>query len=329
MLKSQLTCSYCSRIYKDPILLPCGDTICRQHLTERDIVKQNKIKCNKCKKEFGVRDNEFKLNEALKNLIESHSYLSVEELGLKQELEESVRRFYEFYEEFIQNRTNLDADIFEHFQEMRFQIDEHREKIKERIDDIALEMIDQTNKYEALYLRNIKENFSSFDDCKSLEHELNQIEETFRNPNLLAQSIKDMQQKQETALNEIQVKLNQMDRVKEFCEETNTFKPNSILLDQYEETSFFGSLKLKQYSNMNSFKSEILTGERQLVELINLCEFSRNDKWSLLYRGTRDGFGSDDFHSRCDGHSNTLTILKAKGSSYISLQRNGFSIKNV
>jgi len=48
-----------------------------------------------------------------------------------------------------------------------------------------------------------------------------------------------------------------------------------------------------------------------------LCEFSPNDKWSLLYRGTRDGFGSDVFHSRCDGHSNTLTLFKAKQSSYI------------
>jgi hypothetical protein len=36
-----------------------------------------------------------------------------------------------------------------------------------------------------------------------------------------------------------------------------------------------------------------------------------------LYRGTRDGFGSNDFHSKCDGHWNTLTILKEKKRSYI------------
>ena len=51
--------------------------------------------------------------------------------------------------------------------------------------------------------------------------------------------------------------------------------------------------------------------------MIELCDFFPYDQWSLLYRGTRDGFGSDDFHSRCDGHSNTLTIFKAKGSDYI------------
>ncbi len=31
-----------------------------------------------------------------------------------------------------------------------------------------------------------------------------------------------------------------------------------------------------------------------------------------MYRGTRDGFGAGDFHSKCDGHANTLTILKVK-----------------
>jgi hypothetical protein len=70
------------------------------------------------------------------------------------------------------------------------------------------------------------------------------------------------------------------------------------------------------FSNINPFKSQILEGEQQCLELIDLCEFSPNDKWSLLYRGTRDGFGSDDFHSKCDGHSNTLTIIKAKESEF-------------
>ncbi len=38
---------------------------------------------------------------------------------------------------------------------------------------------------------------------------------------------------------------------------------------------------------------------------------------TLLYRSTRGGFGSNDFHSKCDGHSNTFTIFKAAESSNI------------
>jgi hypothetical protein len=37
-------------------------------------------------------------------------------------------------------------------------------------------------------------------------------------------------------------------------------------------------------------------------------------KWTLLYRGSQDGFKSSNFHSKCDGHSNTVTvILTTKG----------------
>jgi hypothetical protein len=32
-------------------------------------------------------------------------------------------------------------------------------------------------------------------------------------------------------------------------------------------------------------------------------------RFSLLWRGSRDGFGASDFHSRCDGHANTLTVI--------------------
>jgi hypothetical protein len=312
-LKSQLTCSYCSKIFKDPIDLPCDDSICREHLSEQDVVKANRIKCKECNKEFQVKENQFKSNNELVNSIESQSYLSQEELSLKKELEESIQKFFEFCDDFNQNKTKLDLDVFNYFQEMRFQIDEHREELKKKIDEIALAMIDETKKNEKIYLKELNESFSLFDETQSLEDTLNQIEETFRHPNLLIETIREMQRKQEESLKDIQMKLNEINRVKIHLKATNHFEPNPSLLKQ---ESIFGSIKLNQYSNKNSLKSEILT-DQQSIDLIKLCEFSPSDKWSLLYCGTRDGFGSDDFHSKCDGHSNTLTVLKAKESKFI------------
>jgi hypothetical protein len=38
---------------------------------------------------------------------------------------------------------------------------------------------------------------------------------------------------------------------------------------------------------------------------------------SLLWRGNRDGFGASEFHRRCDGHANILTvILDTKGNVF-------------
>ena len=41
-----------------------------------------------------------------------------------------------------------------------------------------------------------------------------------------------------------------------------------------------------------------------------------NDRnWSLLYRGSRDGFGASDFHSHCDNKPNTLIIVKSENGN--------------
>jgi hypothetical protein len=53
---------------------------------------------------------------------------------------------------------------------------------------------------------------------------------------------------------------------------------------------------------------------QELPELFN--EFLDNE-FNLLWRGTREGFNTSDFHTRCDGHSNILMIVKdAKGNIF-------------
>jgi hypothetical protein len=40
-------------------------------------------------------------------------------------------------------------------------------------------------------------------------------------------------------------------------------------------------------------------------------------RFTLLWRGSRDGFGARDFHARCDGHANTLTLVEdSKGNIF-------------
>ena len=173
--------------------MPCEDSICREHLSQRDVIKQNKIKCKKCNEEFQIKNNDFKSNNQFNKLLENQSYLSGEEISLKQALEESLRKFFQFCDEFSQNKSQLESDVFDNFQEMRFQVDEHRERLKERIDkdreelkskidQIALEMIDEMKKYEETFSKSLKE---TFDDSQK---ELNQLEELFRNPNLVIKS---------------------------------------------------------------------------------------------------------------------------------------------
>jgi hypothetical protein len=313
-LKSNLTCSFCSKIFKDPIELPCGDLICKEHLTAIDVQKQNKIKCIECKKEFPVKNEEFKSVKLIQKMLDSKLYLSDNEKCLKQQIDESIRDFYKLYEEFTQNKTSIDSDVYNHLHELRFQIDEHREKLKQKIDDIALAMIEQTQKFEAEYLKTLNDQLDapleSFNK-KSIDNDLMQIDELFRDPNLLLESIQGLQRKEQDAIGSIRFKLNEMSQIRDNLKVSNKFETNL----SFSQVSF-RTLYLKDYLGLDLFNSSILT-KNQSMDLMNLCEFSKKDKWSLLYRASRDGFWAKEFHTKCDGHSNTLTIFKAKDTSYI------------
>jgi hypothetical protein len=54
--------------------------------------------------------------------------------------------------------------------------------------------------------------------------------------------------------------------------------------------------------------SAILTSVEK-TNLQSLAGFTAN--LSLLWRGTRDGFAASMFHSKCDGKTNTITIIKS------------------
>jgi hypothetical protein len=71
------------------------------------------------------------------------------------------------YEQFTLNKTTLDLDVHEHFQEIRFKLDEHREALKVKIDDVYMEMIDKTKKFEATYLKSLEDKLNA--SLKSFE----------------------------------------------------------------------------------------------------------------------------------------------------------------
>jgi hypothetical protein len=39
----------------------------------------------------------------------------------------------------------------------------------------------------------------------------------------------------------------------------------------------------------------------------------RAKRFNLLWRGSRDGFTAEEFHLRCDGRANTLTLIESSG----------------
>ncbi len=57
-VKADFTCLICSKIFKNPFVLPCGDSICEEHLKESEVLKNNSFKCQSCGEVFEVKNNE-------------------------------------------------------------------------------------------------------------------------------------------------------------------------------------------------------------------------------------------------------------------------------
>ena len=315
-LKLYLTCSYCSKILDRPITLPCADTICQEHLHENPT--KTHLKCLTCDADLNLKTlnpSDLKPNKAMQKLLDSEIYLSEEEKSLKYSLDEFIVILHHLSDEYQQTKLKLNLECHEHFQEIRRLIDIHREQIKIKIDDLALAMIDQTKVFESSFEKSLRIKFENEteetpNNKLNLDEERKDLEAKFRDPNLLIESIRYLKLKQETTIDDLKIKLKEMTQIKDHLK-ANEFKANlSVDID-----ATFGSLNLIEYFD-NPFKSKLLS-KQQSLDLIKVCEFTLDDKWTLLYRGSLHGFGGRDFHAKCDGKSNTLTVLKAATSSYV------------
>jgi hypothetical protein len=80
----------------------------------------------------------------------------------------------------------------------------------------------------------------------------------------------------------------------------------SLLSEHFDhppESVWQNTAELISHSPPPPFDSQIISDFPEIF-----AEF-RKKQFSLLWRGSRDGFEAKDFHGRCDGHSNTLTVI--------------------
>jgi hypothetical protein len=62
------------------------------------------MKCGDCKQDFEIKGKDFKTIDLVKKLLDDHVYLSDEEFALKKQIEDSIRTFFQMYEQFTLNK---------------------------------------------------------------------------------------------------------------------------------------------------------------------------------------------------------------------------------
>lgn len=322
-VKSVVRCLNCLKTLKSPILLPCGHTICKEHIDELTDPGENYIKCSTCQRKFNTNKFIFFEDKALGDLIDNEAYLTFDDKSLKRSLFECFNVFNQSNEEFKQSKNDLDLVFNDIFKEIRSKINFQCEKLKKQLEMIAFEMTQKTNAIEALLLKNF-ENEIFNEDLSFVEVNFQEIECEFRNFDINKDWLKQIHRQQEENISKLKSKIERINQIKENLILKNDFKPNVSLLKQ----ELFGCLNLDKLEeieiNLNSkgdkhcdLSCSRILSDVQLLELKSLCELTSEETWTLLYQASRDGFRGKNFHSKCDGHSNTLTIIKTKKSPHI------------
>ena len=132
------------------------------------------------------------------------------------------------------------------------------------------------------------------------------LNEKFREPTLTIDFLRVEKSNKEKKLSSLKHKLNEMCLIRDNLR-ANHFKSSHGTF-QFDKEIVFGQLYFCELTSPN-LESKLLS-PHNVLDLIKLCEFSAQEKWRLLYRASVNGFSAQDFHARCDGKLNTLTICK-------------------
>lgn len=86
---------------------------------------------------------------------------------------------------------------------------------------------------------------------------------------------------------------------------------DAYLTEKKIELDTITSLLDQDLLNCYSLAPSTILTYRYKKNLEKLCNFTNKTKWEMLYRASKDGFTAKNFHQKCDGSNNTLTIIKS------------------
>ena len=244
-VNEQLTCKYCKEIFNDPVTLTCcAENICKHHIDELlSIDESNTFLCPFCNVKNAHQN--LRVNRLIQSLIENQLH--------KLELNSDNKLTLEWFKKEIKKLEAILKDpeniIYEEISELKRLVDLDRERTKSKIDELANDLIQKLEAYEARFKT---ENVSNVD----LEH-YNALLETSRKQmaeyekflNLFSTKIEERHEKSnqsEKTIRNLKYKTNEL-KYKFFSNLSITYKPM--------EPEFFGELLVKvSLDSISSFK---------------------------------------------------------------------------
>lgn len=162
-----ITCKFCLNRLIDPVVLPCGETICGEHANP----DQSYIKCQLCQTLHEIPDEGFVRNKSVARSLE---------MGIDRALYgkvysgalESINRLKSSIEAYNEIKNNKEMFIFDYFAHLKNKIDLFCEQNKMSFDKMVIEEIRSNLKdYENACKTNCSQN--TFESVFGAMEELN------------------------------------------------------------------------------------------------------------------------------------------------------------
>ena len=289
-LKKDLICKICEKILNEPITLPCLCAyICNSHVEDLVRKKKTSIKCQFCEKEWCIPKKGFEKSEVVQNFIKKNGHLNKDEIKIKIDMESSLENLETVYQDFKLKLREFALFKYEHYENIRRNIDIRRESLIEKINIISQQMIARVEISE--------ENFIKIDYLKTLEfnyeRERKTFEDLFRNPNFNVEILENSKIEQNKKLKEIQDKLDNIYSIKS---DLKNFKFESNF---NFDNDLFGYLDLNEkFQNLITcyFNSrDIYVWDLKSHSIIKTLSGHLDGVWSLaIFQNTKLISGSRD-----------------------------------
>ena len=258
--KSVMICNICKMVLSDsPISLPCTHAVCAEHLQQIEGDGTGSIRCEDCEKKYDLSSNLFPTHIMASNILAKNMHLSDQEKKLKQSIQATIQQLEQLLSDLKLKHSDLERISSGHFSEVKRQIDIQRERLKNKIDEIALKMIDQVNEREKAFNSETKQSLLAATP-ENIAESRRIWANAFRNPNIIIGEVKKLQTEHEQKRDELQAKLLELDY---FIEDIKTVGFEAVPDIQIES---FGQLIL----NKSKTKSSVACAIGNTIHIWNL-----------------------------------------------------------
>jgi WD40 repeat protein len=244
-INSEYLCDFvgCAKYLKEPITLPCGDIVCREHVDGR----ATSFECPICDNEFIIPEEGFKINIKMSSLINKNSHLTGQHKQAKEIFDQLEKEIEDFQKS---NLAHPQLYIHDYFSSIRNKIDLHREQMIESIHKRSEKLLNKLKLIEEECNRN-EEKIEKI-DFEANKVKLNELSEKLRLSNLKVEELIQLQDSINLRIEKFITSCKKLEK-KILMQKTISFEP----FDSKE----FGQIKIKKHLDleMNTDSGRLIT----------------------------------------------------------------------